>query len=152
MPLVNHLKFANGIVVIRISTDPAPETSILNPKATVDHILKTPTTSKRPERSRKRDASAKCLTPINENTSVTENLQQQPSTSYKSVQKAKKSEIDDWECGLCGVLYSTDVKKRNGAQWIQCSSCLTPYHEICISIEDTDADEKLYYRCDRCME
>lgn len=89
---------------------------------------------------------------------VQENLQPQPSTSGRSAQKANKAkqsniqEIeDDWECGLCEALYSADVKKRNGAKWIQCSYCLTPYHEICVSIEDSDPEIQLYFRCERCM-
>lgn len=73
------------------STDAASESSTSNPELTVDHILKTPKVLKRPERSRKKDSSAKCLTPTNENT-IQENLQPQPSTLGKSAQNTKKKE------------------------------------------------------------
>ncbi|CAG5057429.1 unnamed protein product [Parnassius apollo] len=89
------------------STNAASESCTSKLELTVDDILKTPKALGRPERSRKRDSSAKCLTLTNENV-MQEELQSQPSTSSKSASKTKKSkEEDDWECGLCEVLYST---------------------------------------------
>lgn len=133
------------------STNTASGNSTSNTELAVDNILVSPKAFKREkERSRKRDSSAKCLTPINDANNQ-EDRQPQPSTS--GTQKTKKSKIeDDWECGLCEAFYSSDVKKRNGAKWIQCSYCLTPYHEICVSLDNTDVEEQLYYRCDRCLE
>lgn len=70
------------------STNAASESSTAKVEFTVDDILKTPKAFERRERSRKRDSSAKCLTPTNEN--IQDSLQPQPSTSGKSAQKAKK--------------------------------------------------------------
>ncbi|KAG8247528.1 hypothetical protein J6590_058564 [Homalodisca vitripennis] len=53
---------------------------------------------------------------------------------------------DDWKCGVCLKLFSEDVKKKNGAQWLQCSFCKFPYHEKC----QKNPTKELIYMCDAC--
>ncbi|CAG4957168.1 unnamed protein product [Parnassius apollo] len=92
------------------STNAASESCTSKLELTVDDILKTPKDLGRPE-VKKGDSSAKCLRLTNEKV-MQEELQSQPTTSGKSGSKTKKSKEDVWECDLCEVLYSTDVKKR----------------------------------------
>lgn len=68
------------------------------------------------------------------------------STTKKKLSKKRKLD-DDWECGVCGGSYSADHKQKNGAQWVQCSYCLVPYHVNC---QPSDSDEEVVFMCDMC--
>lgn len=119
---------------------------------------------------KKRDSKAKCLNDFDDvaslnepSTSGTNNSTvkvksqthsrrlkaQEPSTSKaktfdKKVPQQEDND-DDWRCGVCEGSYLEDCKKKNGAQWIQCSYCLVPYHLKCQA-----ADEETVFMCDRC--
>ena len=44
--------------------------------------------------------------------------------------------------------YNSDVKKKNGKKWVQCSYCLVPYHESCQTYEDIGE----VFMCDTCCQ
>ncbi|CAG9826184.1 unnamed protein product [Diabrotica balteata] len=56
------------------------------------------------------------------------------------------SEDNDWHCGMCGNSYSLDVKRKNGAKWVQCSYCMIPYHVMC---QSSDVEDDVFI-CDMC--
>lgn len=101
---------------------------------------------------RKIDFTAKYLTPPDHSTrprpTPSPNQSTLPPSSPEAGPSTSRSSIDneDWVCGVCKGSYSADVKKRNGANWISCSFCATPYHENCQGAE-TDMD---IFMCDRC--
>ncbi|CAG9815306.1 unnamed protein product [Phaedon cochleariae] len=76
-----------------------------------------------------------------------------PSTSNVSKKSRNKTsrqdddDDDDWECGVCGDNYSEDYRRKNGAKWVQCSYCLTPYHLKC-QASDNEEDVSM---CDNCV-
>lgn len=127
-------------------TEPVQE-----PREPIEKILELPS-AERPNsnklKKRKVDSSAKCLNVIDSG----------PSCSYSTPQKlvkpttlqSKKSVTadDDWSCRICNTTYSSDVKKKNGKQWIQCSFCCYTYHETCQS-QKPDQDTTVYM-CDSC--
>lgn len=124
-------------------------------------VLPSATSQKKETTKRKpRDSTAKCLTipDLISNYSdpqpgcsgvVVSQVNKFTTTKTKTKNLPKnvlKSNEDDWECGVCGGWYEDDVKKTNGAVWVQCSFCCVPYHIKCQSKPD---DEDVYM-CDGC--
>ena len=67
-----------------------------------------------------------------------------PSTSAKK----RKLKDDDWDCGVCGINFTRDVKKKTGAEWIQCSFCFRWYHFKCQNGAEEDCD---VFMCGGCQ-
>lgn len=146
---------------------------IQTPPSPVDNILKLPKAGPRKASTRGRvDPKAKLIT---ENPpTVHETLNKQHPQKRRKVEvqlaapgpsgishqeKAKKKKTNvsdssarlsvddnDWTCGVCSECFSKDKKVKNGKKWVQCSFCLTPYHELCQSEPVTS----LVYMCDFC--
>ena len=95
----------------------------------------------------KRDSSAKCLTPPDQPIPLT-SKDSIPVCSKKSKKNKNASKDDDWECDVCKKSYNSDVKKKNGKKWVQCSYCLVPYHESCQTYEDIGE----VFMCDTCCQ
>lgn len=91
--------------------------STISSSAKLDDNLSTPQAPKVKIENRrpKRDSSAKCLT-------LDQAEAKDMPTTSKSVSKGefhKKTGLDDdWQCGLCERTYSSDCRKKNGANWI----------------------------------
>lgn len=116
------------------TTSSSPSLSINDTILKLPHaVRKTMTTS-----HRKRDSSAKCLTPP----------VCSPSTSLQASTSKLLDQDEDWTCAVCHKTYSQDVKKKTGAKWIQCSFCRCTYHFDC-QRSDVDEDEDIYM-CDLC--
>lgn len=116
---------------------------------TVDDLLQTPKARSKPTQngSKRRVSTAKCLTPPGEN--LTHVLPGPSGIRFKDSEKKKVScstQDDDWICGSCRGKYSDDVKRKTGASWVQCSFCLTPYHEDC----QEKPTKNYVYMCDKC--
>ncbi|KAJ8897442.1 hypothetical protein PR048_002788 [Dryococelus australis] len=143
------------------------------PPSPVDNILKLPTAGPRKEPTRGRvrpNPKAKLTT---ENTpTVHQTVNKQRPLKRQKVEvhhaapglsgvqhrgkttKKKKTNVcvssarptvddDDWKCGICNERFSKDKKVKNGKKRVQCSFCLTPYHELCQSEPERVAqDEK----------
>ncbi|KAG8243189.1 hypothetical protein J6590_050300 [Homalodisca vitripennis] len=90
------------------------------------------------KRKKPRDSSAKCLSPAEKD----QMDQPKPGTPKDRPDKPD----DDWKCGVCLKLFSKDVKKKSGDQWLQCSFCKFPYHEKC----QKNPTKELIYMCDAC--
>lgn len=98
----------------------------------------------------KRDSSAKCLTLPDEVVPSCSKASTSKQSLPVQTNKTKKNQCisnGDWICGVCMENYNY-VKKKNGKKWVQCSYCLTPYHETCQSFDDFDE----VFMCGRCCE
>ncbi|KAG8308042.1 hypothetical protein J6590_007026 [Homalodisca vitripennis] len=118
---------------VEVPHAPKQTTSEVGDMATKGAIKRKKTPQKEP-----RDSSAKCLNPPERD------KMDQPKPGTPKDRPAKPD--DDWKCGLCSKLFSEDVKKKNGAQWLQCSFCKFPYHEKC----QKNPTKELIYMCDAC--
>lgn len=122
------------------------------PNTPTKEVLKVPvleSTSKQGN-GRKRDGKAKCLTPPESRSAKrSRGIEDIPSTPSTSRTKSSRNNEEDWECGSCGKSYNNDVRKKNGAKWIQCSFCLVWYHTNCQPSFHKDDN---VFMCDGCHE
>jgi hypothetical protein len=66
-------------------------------------------------------------------------------TPSPSVIKKEKEQNNDSSCGSCRRLCSDDTRKKNGAEWMQCTFCRVRYHTICQNVVDG-----IHFMCDGC--
>ena len=87
--------------------------------ATIENVLVLPSvtpTTPNPNK-KKRDSSAKCLTPPDQpipSCSIVSNKKNPISEHKQSTKKKNVTQNEDWVCGVCNKTYNNDVKKKNG--------------------------------------
>lgn len=70
-----------------------------------------------------------------------------PSETRASKHKEDADGENEWTCGKCSGNFTQDVRRKNGAKWIQCSFCLVPYHTTC---QEDFFDSGDVYMCNSC--
>lgn len=105
-----------------------------------------------PGNSRRKSQSAKVHT-VSPTSSTDPGSDQSGMSSRPRVRCSRNTRTSDEEnslCSGCDLDYKHDMRKKTGAQWIQCCFCLQWYHNKCEGLAD-DFEEDVYM-CSQCAD